>query len=158
MKTQTVEELVEIIDPKVLHELFSDSCFSKNILHHTDSAKFATLFEQNRLVDGRKVLQQGNSFIRQFHRWTGFSSLRVGFTLCILIVEMHQKHSIVQNLHDVTSGGAFLIIARGILEDIAAAEGFTITTCFNQGQVFEFYHHQQNNADCMYQKYNRSVL
>ena len=45
---------------------------------------------------------------------------------------MHQKHSIVQNLQNVTTCSAFLVITRGILEDIAAAEGFTITTCFNQ--------------------------
>ena len=58
--------------------------------------------------------------------------------MCILVVEMHQKHSIVQNLHNVTTCSAFLIITRGILEDVAAAEGFTITTCFNQIKCLNF--------------------
>ena len=38
----------------------------------------------------------------------------------------------------ITTCGAFLIIARGILEDVAAAEGFTITTSFNQIKCLNF--------------------
>jgi hypothetical protein len=72
MKTQTVEELIEIIDPKVLHELFIDGCFSKNVLHHTDGAKFATLFKQDGLIDRREVLQNGDSLVRKFHRVADF--------------------------------------------------------------------------------------
>ena len=71
VQTQTIKELVQIVDTKVLHELFSDSCLCKDVLHHTNSAKFTTFLEENRLINRREVLQDGDSFIGQFHSIRG---------------------------------------------------------------------------------------
>ena len=67
VSTDQLEKLVEIVNNEVFHKLFGNSCFCQDVLHHTNSAKFATLFEQDRLIDRRKVLQDRDSFIRQFH-------------------------------------------------------------------------------------------
>ena len=40
----------------------------------------------------------------------------------------------MQDLHDITAGGALLIIARSILQDVTPTECFTISTGFNQIQ------------------------
>ena len=71
MHTQSIQKLVEIINSKIFRELFSHRCFSKNILHQTDSTEFTTFLEENRLVNRREVLQNGDSFIGQFHSIRG---------------------------------------------------------------------------------------
>ena len=71
MQRHAVEELVQIVDAKVLRKLFVDSCLSKNVLHHTDGAKRVALFKQKRLIDVAEIFQQSQSRIRKFHMVEG---------------------------------------------------------------------------------------
>ena len=67
METQSVEELVQVIDTEILRELLRHICFNQDVLHHRDRTKFLTLFEEDRLVDRREVLQKVDGVFTQFH-------------------------------------------------------------------------------------------
>ena len=67
MKTQTIKELVQVIDTKVLRELLSDGCFCEDVLHHRNRSQFVPFLEEDGLIDRREVLQKINSGLRQFH-------------------------------------------------------------------------------------------
>jgi hypothetical protein len=62
-----VQELVQIVDTKILRELLRHICFNQDVLHHGDRTKFLTLLEEDRLVDRREVLQKVDSVFTQFH-------------------------------------------------------------------------------------------
>jgi len=44
----------------------------------------------------------------------------------------------VENLDKVSAGSALLIIPRSILQDVASAKCFTVTTCFNKVKGLDF--------------------
>ena len=71
MQRHAVEELVQIVDTKVLWELFVNGCLSKNISHHANGEKRVTLFEQQRLINVAEIFQQSQSRIRKFHMVEG---------------------------------------------------------------------------------------
>ena len=62
-----IQELVQVINAKVLRKLFRDFCFCENVLHHRNGANGISFLDQDRLIDRGEVLEQVNSFIRQFH-------------------------------------------------------------------------------------------
>ena len=72
MQTHTIEELVQIVDTKVLRDIFINRRLCKNVLHHTDGTKRVTLLEQDGLIDGGEVLEESQGLIRKFHWFAEF--------------------------------------------------------------------------------------
>ena len=130
MQRHSIQKLVQIVDTKVLRDLFINDHLSR-IFFITNSAKRPPFLNR---IDWLMLLKFFNSVGRS-DSFIVFLSVSLGMISTAFLSLFHQKHSIVQNLHNVTSGSAFLILARGILKDVGSAECFTITTDFNQIQV-----------------------
>ena len=65
MQRQSVQELIEIIDTKILREGFFNTSLRKDIFHHTDSAKRISFLKQNRLIDVGEVLEPESEFYQK---------------------------------------------------------------------------------------------
>ena len=67
MKSESIQELFQIIDRTIPRKIFFDLCLCKNILHDRDCADFVSLLYENGLIDGGEVLKDFDSFFRKFH-------------------------------------------------------------------------------------------